>query len=52
MASSVALASHDSTLIKAFCKQAIWLEKGRLVRRGPAAETVDAYQSSAAKAAA
>jgi lipopolysaccharide transport system ATP-binding protein len=44
MASSLALASHDAGLITAFCKQAIWLEKGRLVKRGPAAEIVDAYQ--------
>jgi ABC-2 type transport system ATP-binding protein/lipopolysaccharide transport system ATP-binding protein len=49
-ASSFALASHDPTLITAFCREAIWLDNGNLIKQGPAADVVRAYQASAAQA--
>ena len=35
--------SHSPSTIEALCDRAIWLDQGRLVHDGPAAETVAAY---------
>jgi ABC-type polysaccharide/polyol phosphate transport system ATPase subunit len=45
------LASHSLSLIGMLCQRALWLDHGRVVRIGPAAEVVEAYQSGAASAA-
>lgn len=39
--------SHVPELLKELCEEAIWLESGRVILRGPAAEVIDAYQSGA-----
>jgi ABC-type polysaccharide/polyol phosphate transport system ATPase subunit len=39
--------SHVPELLKGLCEEAIWLEAGRVVLRGPAEEVIDAYQSAA-----
>lgn len=38
--------SHVPELLKDLCEEAIWLEAGRVVLRGPAEEVIDAYQST------
>lgn len=40
----VLLVSHAQDQILRFCKEAIWLDRGRIVQRGPAIEIVKAYQ--------
>jgi len=42
--SSVLLVSHALDQILQFCDEAIWLERGRIVLRGPAMEVVKAYE--------
>lgn len=43
---TIVLASHASELIKMLCQQALWIERGRVVMRGSAAEVVTAYKAS------
>jgi lipopolysaccharide transport system ATP-binding protein len=41
---SVVLVSHALDHVNRFCEEAIWLERGRVVRRGPSMEVVKEYQ--------
>lgn len=41
---SVLLVSHALDQIIRFCDEAIWIERGRIVQRGPALEVVKAYE--------
>ena len=41
---SILLVTHALDQITRFCKQAIWLDRGRIVRSGPSLEVVKAYQ--------
>ena len=38
--------SHDTPAVLALCEQAIWLDQGRLMARGPAREVVLEYEAS------
>lgn len=40
---TVILVSHDARVITTFCDRALLLERGRIVRAGPAAEVSEAY---------
>ena len=44
MGASVLLVSHALDQVVRFCEEAIWLERGRIVKRGPSLEVVKAYQ--------
>ncbi len=46
---TILLVSHDLSLVAARCGRAIWLDGGRLVADGPAAETVARYRESVAE---
>ncbi|MEO8190419.1 MAG: ABC transporter ATP-binding protein [Acidobacteriota bacterium] len=46
---TILLVSHDLSLVGARCGRAIWLDGGRLVADGPAAETVARYRESVAE---
>jgi lipopolysaccharide transport system ATP-binding protein len=46
---SIVVVSHDLGTIATWCDEAIWLERGRLQQRGPAAEVVGAYQAHVAR---
>jgi ABC-type polysaccharide/polyol phosphate transport system ATPase subunit len=39
--------SHIAKTLRLLCTRAIWLERGRVVRDGPAAELLDAYEGAA-----
>jgi len=39
------LASHSLALVGMLCQRALWLDHGRVVQIGPAADVVAAYQS-------
>jgi lipopolysaccharide transport system ATP-binding protein len=41
---AVVLVSHSLDHVMRFCQETIWLERGRVVRRGPSLEVVKAYQ--------
>jgi lipopolysaccharide transport system ATP-binding protein len=41
---SIIVVSHDLHTISTWCDQAVWLEGGKLIQQGPAAEVVQAYQ--------
>ena len=41
---SILLVSHALDQITQFCEEAIWIERGRLVQRGPSMEVVKAYE--------
>jgi ABC-type polysaccharide/polyol phosphate transport system ATPase subunit len=43
---TIVLASHSTELIAMLCDQALWIERGRVVQQGPAAEVVAAYKAS------
>lgn len=43
---TIMLASHSVDLITMLCQSALWIEKGRVVMQGPAAEVVAAYKAS------
>ena len=47
---TILLVSHDLGLVADRCRRAIWLERGRLVADGPAAETVARYRGNVAAA--
>lgn len=40
---TVIFVSHDTAAVKALCDKAVWLDRGRIVRIGPAREICDAY---------
>lgn len=42
---TILLASHSTQLITMLCQKALWIEKGRIVMLGDAAEVVAAYQA-------
>ncbi len=42
---TLVLTSHDHDFLKKYCRRAIWLEKGRIRRDGPAAEVIEAYDA-------
>jgi ABC-type polysaccharide/polyol phosphate transport system ATPase subunit len=42
---TIVLASHSTELITMLCNQALWIERGRVVQQGPAAEVVAAYKA-------
>ncbi|HSN43354.1 MAG TPA: ATP-binding cassette domain-containing protein, partial [Propionibacteriaceae bacterium] len=44
-ASTVFLVSHSASSITDFCTRALWLDHGRLVMDGPAADVMKAYAS-------
>lgn len=41
---TILLVSHDLQAVSDLCQRAVWLEKGRTVREGPAAEVVAEYR--------
>jgi ABC-type polysaccharide/polyol phosphate transport system ATPase subunit len=43
---TVVFVSHDLEAIARLCPSALWLEKGRVVDRGPATDVIDSYLSS------
>ena len=43
---TILLASHSAELITMLCERALWIEHGRVVRSGPAADVVAAYEGS------
>lgn len=43
---TVLFVSHDTASVKNLCTTAIYLDKGRIIARGPAAEVVDLYESN------
>lgn len=49
-ASTLILASHDTRLLAEFCRIAVWLEKGRIVKVGPTEEIGAAYAEAARRA--
>lgn len=40
------MVSHDLSAIESICNRAVWLDHGRLMHAGPAAETIAAYRAS------
>jgi lipopolysaccharide transport system ATP-binding protein len=46
---SIIVVSHDLHTISTWCDQAVWLDGGRMVQQGPAAEVVAAYQARCAQ---
>lgn len=45
---TIMLASHSSEMIIKLCQRALWMEHGRVVKLGPAAEIIAAYKASGA----
>ena len=48
---TVVLVSHNADAIKRLCNRAVWIEQGRTVMEGGAAEVADAYEASASRRA-
>jgi ABC-2 type transport system ATP-binding protein/lipopolysaccharide transport system ATP-binding protein len=44
---TVVMVSHDNDQVAKICKDAIWLDHGHLMTRGPAAEVVSTYKAHA-----
>jgi len=44
---TIVVVSHDLATVSRFCGRAIWMENGRIVRDGGAAEIVEAYRRDA-----
>jgi ABC-type polysaccharide/polyol phosphate transport system ATPase subunit len=44
------LVSHQMELIKQYCNHVIWMKAGQIIKQGPPAEVVAAYQAGAAPA--
>ncbi len=42
----IAIVSHSSEFLRTLCSHALWLEKGRVVRFGKAAEVLDEYDEA------
>lgn len=45
-AGTVFLVSHSNNTVKEMCTRALWMDKGRLIADGPAADVVTAYQKT------
>jgi ABC-type polysaccharide/polyol phosphate transport system ATPase subunit len=43
---TILLVSHDMHTVRQLCDRALWLEKGRVNRAGPAEEVVEQYSRS------
>lgn len=43
---TIVLASHSSELITMLCHRALWIDRGQVVKEGPAAEVVAAYRAT------
>jgi ABC-type polysaccharide/polyol phosphate transport system ATPase subunit len=43
---TIVLASHSAELITMLCQRAIWIERGEIIRAGPAEEVVAAYKAA------
>jgi ABC-type polysaccharide/polyol phosphate transport system ATPase subunit len=43
---TIVLASHSAELITMLCQRALWIDRGQIVKQGPAGEVVAAYQGS------
>lgn len=43
---SVVLVSHELWMIEKFCQRVIWLDKGKIVRGGKAAEVIQEYKTA------
>jgi ABC-type polysaccharide/polyol phosphate transport system ATPase subunit len=43
---TIVLASHSAELVTMLCQRALWMERGQVVRLGPAAEVIAAYRAS------
>jgi ABC-type polysaccharide/polyol phosphate transport system ATPase subunit len=43
---TIMLASHSSEMITTLCQRALWMERGRVVKLGPAAEVIAAYKAT------
>ena len=43
---TIVLASHSTELITMLCQQALWIERGHIVKRGAAVEVIEAYKGS------
>ncbi len=43
---TIMLASHSAELITMLCQKALWIDRGRVVMQGPAAEVVAAYKAT------
>ncbi len=43
---TIVVVSHSAELVTQFCDRAIWLDHGRIVADGPAAEVVERYKES------
>jgi teichoic acid transport system ATP-binding protein len=48
-AGTVFLVSHSAKAIETMCDRALWLDGGRLVMDGPAAQVLEAYKSASAE---
>ena len=40
---TIVIVTHDTGTVERFCNQAIWINKGEIVKSGPAVEVVDSY---------
>lgn len=45
---TIVLASHSAELLTMLCQKALWVDHGRIMQEGPAAEVVAAYRASLA----
>jgi len=43
-ASGFVLASHNTKIVRNYCKQAIWLNKGKIEMQGPVEDVIDAFE--------
>lgn len=46
---TVLMASHSVDDLKRYCRTAVWLEKGRIMKAGPVSEVLEEYRSFCAK---
>ena len=49
---TILLATHSTDLMSQLCQHALWLDRGRVVSRGPVKAVLEAYKSSQSSAAA
>jgi ABC-type polysaccharide/polyol phosphate transport system ATPase subunit len=43
---TIMVASHSAELTKSRCQRAMWMDRGRVIQIGPAADVIAAYQAS------
>jgi lipopolysaccharide transport system ATP-binding protein len=46
---TVVLVSHQANLMREFCDRVVWIEKGRTIMEGPAAEVMEHYTEASRK---